>query len=157
MLGVSHRPLPIRFPRAFDGSIGLDKTPRIERDVLGRRIYRLLAIGLTRLSTLGYLKVVDFGNILRQLRAKKGIGIKRLAPDLGVTYTYLSKLENNEVGPSEVFVTRVAQYFKYDRDELLLSAGKVPPEILEILRRHPQDAVEFLRERFGKRRDGRTS
>lgn len=100
---------------------------------------------------------MDFGNILRQLRAKKGLGIKRLAPDLGVTYTYLSKLENNEAGPSQGFVMRVAQYFKYDLDELLLSAGKVPPEILEILRTHPHDAVGFLRERFGKRGDGRTS
>jgi transcriptional regulator with XRE-family HTH domain len=100
---------------------------------------------------------VDFGDILRQLRANRGVGIKRLAPELGVTYTYLSKLENSEVGPSEEFVTRVAHYFKYDRDELLLSAGKVPKEILEILRTHPQDAIEFLRERFGKRRDGRTS
>ena len=38
------------------------------------------------------------GDILRQLRANKGVGIKRLAPELGVTYTYLSKLENNEEG-----------------------------------------------------------
>jgi transcriptional regulator with XRE-family HTH domain len=94
---------------------------------------------------------MDFGDILRQLRTEKGVGIKRLAPDLGVTYSYLSKLENNEVNPSEEFVMRVAQYFRYDGDELLLSAGKVPREILEILRTHPQDAVEFLRERFGKR------
>ena len=103
------------------------------------------------------MREVDFGNILRQLRAEKGVGIKRLAPDLGVTYTYISKLENSEVNPSEEFVNRVAEYFKYDRDELLLSAGKVPQEILEILRTNPQDAVEFLRERFGKRRDGRSS
>ena|ERR1017187_3776084 len=100
---------------------------------------------------------MDFGDILRQLRAEKGVGIKRLAPDLGVTYSYLSKLENSEVNPSEEFVTRVAEYFKYDRNELLLSAGKVLQEILEILRTNPQDAVEFLRERFGKRRDRRTS
>lgn len=96
---------------------------------------------------------MEFGHILRRLRAKRGLGIKTLAPDLGVTYSYLSKLENSEVGPSEELVSRVAEYFNYDRDELLLSAGKVPPEILEILRTHPQDAVEFLRERFGKRRD----
>ena len=100
---------------------------------------------------------MDFGEILRQLRTGKGVSIKRLAPDLGVTYTYLSKLENSEAGPSEKFVARVAEYFNYDRDELLLSAGKVPQEIMEILRTHPQDAVEFLRERFGKRRDGPTT
>lgn len=93
----------------------------------------------------------EFGDILRQLRGKAGLGIKRLAPELGVTYTYLSKLENNQIRPSEELVERVANYFNYDRDRLLLSADKVPPEILQILRDHPDDALGFLRERFARR------
>jgi HTH-type transcriptional regulator, competence development regulator len=92
---------------------------------------------------------MEFGEILRQLRGRKALGIKRLAPELGVSYTYLSKLENNEVRPSEELVDRIAAYFQYDRDKLLLSAGKVPPEVLAILREHPDDAIAFLRERFG--------
>jgi len=72
-----------------------------------------------------------------------------LAPDLGVTYSYLSKLEGGDVNPSEELVGRVSRYFDHDEGELLLSAGKVPADILEILRTHPQDAVSFLRARFG--------
>jgi len=87
---------------------------------------------------------------LRELRGRAGIGIKRLAPELGVTYSYLSKLENNQIRPSGELVERVSDYFDYDRDRLLLAAEKVPPEILEILREHPDDALEFLRERFGR-------
>ncbi len=94
---------------------------------------------------------MEFGNILHALRGKAGIGIKRLAPELGVSYSYLSKLESNQVRPSEELVERVARYFDYDQDRLLLSADKVPPEILQILREHPEDAIEFLRERFGQR------
>jgi len=94
---------------------------------------------------------MEFGDILHDLRSKTGVGIKRLAPELGVSYSYLSKLESNHVRPSEEFVERVARYFDYDRDRLLLSADKVPPEILQILREHPEDAIEFLRERFGQR------
>ncbi len=94
---------------------------------------------------------MEFGRILRQLRKNAGIGIKRLAPELGVTYTYVSKLENHEVSPSEELVKKVATYFNYNQDQLLISAGKVPPEILEILREHPEDAVEFLKRRFGRR------
>jgi HTH-type transcriptional regulator, competence development regulator len=97
--------------------------------------------------------MVRFGQLFRSLRASRGIGIKKLAPDLGVTYSYLSKLESGGVGPSEEFVSRVSTYFHYDKNELLLSAGKVPPEVLEILRSHPQDAIEFLRERFGRNID----
>ena len=95
----------------------------------------------------------EFGDILRELRGRTGIGIKRLAPELGVTYSYLSKLENNQIRPSEELVDRVAHYFNYDRDHLLLAADKVPPEILRILREHPDEALGFLRERFGQPRD----
>ncbi len=91
----------------------------------------------------------QFGKILRRLRADRGVGIKRLAPDLGVTYSYLSKLEGGDVNPSDELVGRVSKYFSHDEGELLLSAGKVPADILEILRTHPHDAVNFLRERFG--------
>ena len=105
--------------------------------------------GLIVVSTLLGASLNKFGAVLRKLRTKTGIGIKGLAPQLGVTYTYLSKLENGEVGPSEGFVDRVAQYFKYDRDNLLLSAGKVPPEVLKILQENPDKAVKFLRDRFG--------
>jgi transcriptional regulator with XRE-family HTH domain len=99
---------------------------------------------------------MEFGEILRQLRNKTGIGIKRLAPELGVNYTYLSKLENLETRPSEKLVERVAKYFNYDRNRLLLSAGKVPPEVLRILRENPDEAIEFLRKRFGEPRAPRS-
>lgn len=95
---------------------------------------------------------MEFGDILRDLRVNTGIGIKRLAPDLGVSYSYLSKLENNQIRPSEELVDRVAQYFDYDRDRLLLAADKIPSEILQILRDHPDEAIAFLRERFGPAR-----
>jgi transcriptional regulator with XRE-family HTH domain len=96
---------------------------------------------------------MEFGKILRELRTSQGIGIKRLAPLLGVNYSYLSKLENSDTGPSEDLVERVATYFGYDRNKLLLSAGKVPPEVLTILRENPDEAIEFLRKRFGRARE----
>ena len=94
---------------------------------------------------------MEFGGLLRNLRSKKGIGIKQLAPELGVSYTYLSKLEHNLVRPSQELVERIANYFSYDRDRLLLAANKVPSDILEILREYPDDAIVLLRERFGRR------
>jgi transcriptional regulator with XRE-family HTH domain len=96
--------------------------------------------------------VDDFGRILRELRNKEGVGIKKLAPELGVSYSYLSKLENNEVAPSKELVEKVATYFDYDSDLLLISAGKIPAEILGILQDHPEEAIGFLRERFGRGR-----
>ncbi len=90
-----------------------------------------------------------FGNLLRHLRRKEGIGIKKLAPRLNVNYTYLSKLENNKVIPSKDVIERIAHYFRYDLDELLISADKIPEDIRRILRENPQETAEFLRRRFG--------
>lgn len=91
---------------------------------------------------------MEFGDLLRTLRLGSGLGLKKLGPELGVSYGYLSKLENHEVRPSEEFVNRVATYFSYDSNRLLLSAGKVPPEVVQILRDNPDEAIKFLRERF---------
>jgi transcriptional regulator with XRE-family HTH domain len=91
-----------------------------------------------------------FGQILRQLRNESHLGIKKLAPVLGVDYSYLSKLENEAISPSAEMVAKVARYFDYDYDRLLLAAGKVPEEVLTILRENPDEALEFLRARFGR-------
>ncbi len=77
------------------------------------------------------------------------MGIKRLAPHLGVTYSYLSKLENGTTLPSEELVYRAARYFSCDPNPLMLAAGKVPRDVLKILQEHPEDAFEFLKDRFG--------
>lgn len=94
-----------------------------------------------------------FGEILRELRSGTAQGIKRLAPELGVSYTYLSKLENNEIRPSVELIGRVAKYFKFDRDQLLVSAGRVPDDIMEILRENPEKAIRLLRRHFGQTRE----
>ncbi len=93
-----------------------------------------------------------FGRILRDLRRKAGLPVIKLATDLAVTKGFISRLENNDVGPSEEFVRRVAEYFGYDNDLLLLAAGKVPAEILGILREHPEEALALLRRKFAGRR-----
>jgi HTH-type transcriptional regulator, competence development regulator len=99
--------------------------------------------------------VIQFGTLLRTLRRKTGISIKKLAPQLGVNYSYLSRLENHDVGPSEEFIRKVADYFGYNNDLLLLSAGKVPADVLQILRTHPENALKILRQRFGRQRHQR--
>lgn len=93
-----------------------------------------------------------FGALLREFRQQAGIGIKKLAPELGVTYSYLSKLESNQAHPSTEFVERVSTYFGYDLDRLLLSADRVPPEVLLILQENPDEAITFLREHFRSER-----
>jgi transcriptional regulator with XRE-family HTH domain len=92
-----------------------------------------------------------FGKRLRRLRNSQGIGIKRLAPDLGVSYSYLSKLENDLINPSPELAERVAHYFGQDPDLMLLAAGRLPPAVLRLLQDDPEQALSFIRERFSAR------
>jgi len=91
-----------------------------------------------------------FGRVLRELRRTTGMGIKSLAPELGVSYSYVSKIENDVTAPSETFVNKTADYFETDPSVLLIAAGKVPPDIMRILQTYPDQAIAILREHFGR-------
>ncbi len=91
---------------------------------------------------------MTLGETLKKLRSQQGIGIKKLAPQVGLEYTYLSKLENDRARPSEEVVQRLARYFSYDAEELLMLAGRIPEDVQQILRDNPREAVAFRRKRF---------
>ena len=90
----------------------------------------------------------SFGSILREMRYQKGMGIKKLAPEVGVDYTYISRIENNQVLPSEDVIKRLAEYFGQDKDELMIRADRIPRDIMEILRRNPKETLSLIRENF---------
>jgi transcriptional regulator with XRE-family HTH domain len=92
---------------------------------------------------------MTFGKLLKSLRNQKGLSIKQLAAELGLNYTYISKLENSKVNPSSKVISKFSDYFNYSSDELMLAADKIPKDILEILKNNPQETVIYLRRRFG--------
>jgi transcriptional regulator with XRE-family HTH domain len=94
-------------------------------------------------------KTESFGTVLKSLRSANGYSIKTLAEQVEVNYTYLSKLENGHSSPSEDFIERIATFFNYDKEELMVRAGKIPEDILEIVAKNPKEALRFLRKEFG--------
>lgn len=88
---------------------------------------------------------MSFGSVLRRLRRDRDLGIKQLAPELGVNYTYLSKLENDKSIPSEDLIDRIAEYFHEDRDRLYIAADKIPTTVLDALKRNPDQVLKYLR------------
>ena len=60
------------------------------------------------------------GALLRKLRKNKGVGIKTAAPAIGVDYSYLSKIENDKVVPSEKVIQKMSNYYSCDGDIMLL-------------------------------------
>ena len=89
-----------------------------------------------------------FGRVLKRLRQNSKLSLKQLSPKLDINYSYLSKLENNHSLPSEQFIHKISNLFNYDSEELMIRAGKIPKDIIDILKNNPKEAAEFLRKTF---------
>ena len=73
------------------------------------------------------------------------MSLKKLAPELGVSYTYLSKLESLQGRPSEELIERIADYFDFDPNVLYLTADRIPPDLSQALRDRPDEALALLK------------
>ena len=89
-----------------------------------------------------------FGSFFKKIRQEKGYSIKKLAHKLEINYSYISKLENGHSLPSEEFINRIADIFNLNREELMIRAGKIPDDVIEIFRNNPKKAIDFLRREF---------
>ena len=74
-----------------------------------------------------------FGHRIRELRTAKQMGQRQLAAAVGVSFTYISKIENEKLDfgdyPSEELIIRLARKLGADADDLLLRAKKIPSSI----------------------------
>ncbi len=87
-----------------------------------------------------------FGAFIRRKREAKEIGLREMAKMIGVSPTYLSKVERDEFSPpAEDRVKNIAEILDLDPDELLARAGKVASDLTEIIKRQPREAASFLR------------
>ena len=87
-----------------------------------------------------------FGEFVRRERAAKEIGLREMARMIGVSPTYLSKVERDEFPPpAEDKVKAIAGVIGCDVDELLARAGKVASDLSDIIKRHPVEVAALLR------------
>src|ERR1700727_3861232 len=79
-----------------------------------------------------------FGAFIRRKREAKEIGLREMAKMIGVSPTYLSKVERDEFAPpAEDKVKSIAQGIGCDVDELLARAGRGASDLSDILKRPP--------------------
>ena len=92
-----------------------------------------------------------FGKRIRELReAKKRTdpkySLRQFALAAGISATFLSKVETGEFDPpAPGKIMKMAELLGVDSDELLALAGKVDPELPEIIREQPRAMADFLR------------
>jgi transcriptional regulator with XRE-family HTH domain len=88
----------------------------------------------------------SFGALLRREREAKEIGLRDMARQIDVSPAYLSKVERGDFAPpAEGKVRAIAVILGQDADDLLLLSGRVPGDLLEIIRKGPRQLVELLR------------
>ena len=91
-----------------------------------------------------------FGAFIRREREGKEIGLREMAKKIGVSPTYLSKVERDEFSPpAEDKVRKIAVILDLDADELLARAGRVSSDLTEIIRSQPREMANFLRSASG--------
>jgi len=93
----------------------------------------------------------QFGKKIRTLREKllkedRGYSLRRFAVRVGMSPTYLSKVERGDLPPpGEEKVKTIAKELGEDPDELLALAGKVASDIPEIIRQRPVMMAKLIR------------
>ena len=87
-----------------------------------------------------------FGAFIRREREAKEFGLREMAKMIGVSPTYLSKVERDEFPPpAEDKVKAIAKIIECDIDDLLARAGRVSTDISDIIKRHPVQLAALLR------------
>ncbi|MGD9880357.1 MAG: helix-turn-helix domain-containing protein [Reyranella sp.] len=87
-----------------------------------------------------------FGAFIRREREGMEIGLREMAKMIGVSPTYLSKVERDEFPPpAEDKVRAIAKIIGCDTDDLLARAGRVSTDITDIIKRHPVELAALLR------------
>ena len=79
-----------------------------------------------------------FGEVIRAARKEKGYSQRELAKQIGLDFTYLSKLENNraDYAPKENVIRIIAQKLNLNEEELVFLAGRIPQRDSELLKQH---------------------
>ncbi len=82
-----------------------------------------------------------FGEKIRELRKAKNLSLRALGEAVGVSFTYVSKIENEKLDfgdyPSEELIGKLAQALEADLDELLVLAKKIPSDIKDRVLKRP--------------------
>jgi plasmid maintenance system antidote protein VapI len=87
-----------------------------------------------------------FGEFVRREREAREVGLREMAKMIGVSPTYLSKVERDEFPPpAEDKVKAIAQVIACDVDELLARAGKVASDLSDIIKQQPRELAALLR------------
>jgi transcriptional regulator with XRE-family HTH domain len=91
-----------------------------------------------------------FGQVLREARLDRGITLRKFAGMVGISPTYLSQVEQDNIDPPTADrVHKMASLLGANADEWTALAGRVPEDLPGIIQKEPAAMLELLREASG--------
>ena len=97
---------------------------------------------------------VKFGAFIRSIREEREFGSREMAKKIGISPTYLVKVERDEFSPpAEDKVRKIVEIFAIDLDELMALAWKISSHLSGIIKEHPRELVALLRTTKGMTAD----
>jgi len=92
---------------------------------------------------------LTFGETVRRLRRQKKWSLGQLQEATGLSYSYLSRVENDSASPQAEAVTKIAEALDGDLEELLELADCLPEVILKRLMRRAETSGASLNRSAG--------
>ena len=89
------------------------------------------------------------GNFIRRERMAQGIGLREMARLIGVSSTFVQKVETKNWKPGEEKLLRISQVLECDPDHLLKLAGKIATNLQNIIFEDPGAFGALLRSASG--------
>lgn len=93
---------------------------------------------------------LTFGETVRRLRRAKKWSLGQLQTETELSYSYLSRVENDSASPQVEAVTKIAEALDGDLEDLLRLANCLPEVILERLSRRTETAGASLNRTAGQ-------
>lgn len=92
------------------------------------------------------VKREKLGERIKRVRQERELGLRETAAKVGISATYLSRIENcqDPSPPTEKTIRALAELLEDDFDELMRLAGRVPEDVQKVLKADPKMAA-FLR------------
>lgn len=87
-----------------------------------------------------------FGQMLREKRVAKGLSLRKFAEQVGISPTYLSQVEQDNVDPPTADrVKRMAELLEESVDEWTALAGRLTEDLPGIIHESPTAVPDLLR------------
>lgn len=74
---------------------------------------------------------MQFGEVIKMIRVKRGLKQKVLASDVGISQNYLSMIEGGKKTPSTDMIDKISKILSISRESLIIMTSDIPIEFNE--------------------------